>query len=82
MEPTLKSDDLILTELSQGKIDGDSIYVLRVDNDLILRRIQRKINGSLLMISDNPKYKPEEIDRTAAKDLPVIGKVVWYGRRI
>lgn len=82
MEPTLKSDDLILTELSQGNIDGDSIYVLRFDNDLILRRIQRKMNGSLLMIADNEKYKPEEIDHISAKDLPVIGKVLWYGRRI
>lgn len=82
MEPTLKSDDLILTELNQGEIDGDSIYVLRFGNTLTLRRIQRKMDGSLLVFSDNKKYKEEEYDGEKAKNLPVIGKVVWFGRRI
>jgi SOS-response transcriptional repressor LexA len=80
MEPTLAKDDLILTQLNQGEVDGDSIYVLKFGNTLTLRRIQRKANGSLLVFSDNKKYEREEYD--SDKDIPVVGKVVWYGRRI
>ncbi|SFD83931.1 S24 family peptidase [Nitrosomonas sp. Nm166] len=82
MEPTLKSGDLILIELIQSRIEDNSLYVLQLDNDLVVKRIQRKINGSLLVKSDNPKYEPEEVDARAAKKLHVIGKVVWFGRRI
>lgn len=82
MEPTLKADDLILAELSHGRVNEDSIYVLNYDGYLKVRRIQRGINGSLLMTPDNGKYKEQEIDRDDIKDLPVVGKVIWYGRRI
>lgn len=82
MEPTLRSDDLILTDTSTGHIENNSIYVLRLDNELIVKRIQRKANGSVIVKSDNPVYGEEEFDAAAAKALPVIGKVIWYGRRI
>lgn len=82
MEPTLRSDDLILTDTSRGHIEHNSIYVLQFDNELIVKRIQRKMNGSVIVKSDNPMYGEEELDALAAQSLPVIGKVIWYGRRI
>lgn len=82
MEPTLRSDDLILTDTSTGHIENNSIYVLRLDNELIVKRIQRKVNGSVIVKSDNPVYGEEEFDAASAQALPVIGKVIWYGRRI
>lgn len=82
MEPTLKSDDLILTDTRSGSIENNSIYVLQIDNELIVKRIQRKVNGAVIVKSDNPVYGEEELDALAAKSLPVVGKVVWFGRRI
>lgn len=82
MEPTLKSDDLVLTELVNGRIEDDSIYVLKLNDDLVVKRIQRKLNGSLLVKSDNPKYEPELVDESSASKLPVVGRVIWFGRRI
>lgn len=82
MEPTLRSDDLILTDISTGHIEDDSIYVLQFKNDLVLKRIQRKMNGSVVVKSDNPIYGQEEMDELAAQALPVVGRVIWYGRRI
>ena len=82
MEPTLRSDDLILTDTSRGHIEHNSIYVLRFDNELIVKRIQKRMNGSVIIKSDNPVYGEEELDALAAQSLPVIGKVVWFGRRI
>lgn len=82
MAPTLRNDDLILTDLSQSRIDDDSIYVLSIKNELVVKRIQRKLNGSFVIMTDNDAYKPEEMNEEDAMSLPVIGKVVWFGRRI
>lgn len=82
MEPTLRSDDLILTDTSSSNIENNSIYVLQIDNELIVKRIQRKVNGTVIVKSDNPVYGEEEMDALAAKSLPVVGKVVWFGRRM
>lgn len=82
MEPTLKSDDLILTDISESSIGDDSIYVLQLKNDLVLKRIQRKMNGSVIIKSDNPVYGEEELDESAVQSLHVVGRVIWYGRRI
>lgn len=82
MEPTLKSDDLILTDISESSIGDDSIYVLQLKNDLVLKRIQRKMNGSVVIKSDNPVYGEEELDESAVQSLQVVGRVIWFGRRI
>jgi phage repressor protein C with HTH and peptisase S24 domain len=82
MEPTLKTNDLILTDVRRGKLESNSIYVLQIKNELIVKRIQCKINGNVIVKSDNPNYEPEELDELAAQSLHVVGKVIWYGRRI
>ena len=82
MEPTLRSDDLILTDTSRGNIENNSIYVLQVNNELVVKRIQCKVNGTVIVKSDNPVYGEEELDALTAQSLPVVGKVVWFGRRI
>lgn len=83
MEPTLRSGDLILTDTSRVNIENNSIYVLQVNNALIVKRIQCKVNGMFTIKSDNPVYREEEeLDALTAKSLPLVGKVVWYGRRV
>lgn len=82
MEPTLRSDDLILTDVRRSHLENNSLYVLQLDNELVVKRIQRKLNGSLIVKSDNPNYESEELDELAAKSLHIIGKVIWFGRRI
>ncbi|MCE7915845.1 MAG: S24 family peptidase [Nitrosomonas sp. PRO4] len=82
MEPTLRSNDLILTDVRRGDLENNSIYVLQIKNELIVKRIQCKINGKVIVKSDNPNYESEELDELAAQSLHIIGKVIWYGRRI
>ncbi|MBL8500651.1 MAG: S24 family peptidase [Nitrosomonas sp.] len=82
MEPTLKTNDLILTDVRRGVLENNSIYVLQIKNELIVKRIQCKINGNVIVKSDNPNYEPEELDELTAQSLHVIGKVVWYGRSL
>ena len=46
---------------------------------VIVKRIELKIDGSLLVKSDNPAYEPIELKGPSIADLRVIGKVVWSG---
>jgi phage repressor protein C with HTH and peptisase S24 domain len=41
--------------------------------------VQRKHDGSLVLISDNTAYQPDTVDKAAADDVTVIGRVVWSG---
>jgi phage repressor protein C with HTH and peptisase S24 domain len=50
---------------------------------LIVKRLVKKLGGTLIIISDNPKY-PEEIykpDQDKELEIKVIGKVVWNGSK-
>ncbi len=82
MEPTLSSNDLILVNTSRNQITDNAVYVLQHDGALLVKRIQRKMNGVVLIKSDNPEYENEELDASQAQLLHVLGIVEWYGRRM
>lgn len=82
MEPTLSNEDLILVDMRSQSIGDNSIYVLRNDGQLLVKRVQRKLDGTLVIKSDNAAYDPEVVDSKHAAKLRVLGRVVWAGRRL
>ncbi len=82
MEPTLSSEDLILVNLQRNQITDNAVYVLQYDGSLLVKRIQRLMNGSVIIKSDNPEYRTEELSADQVGLLRVLGVVVWYGRRM
>ena len=82
MEPTIRHEDLILVDLEQNRIQRDSIYVLRIDNALMAKRIQRGHDGSLHVISDNKAYKEFTLVKNELDSLEILGRVVWFGRQL
>ncbi|ABK45851.1 putative phage repressor [Magnetococcus marinus MC-1] len=82
MEPTLRGGDMLLLDLRRVEVRDDAIYVLRLENHLIVKRAQRMLDGTILIRSDNPIYKEQSASPEQARQLCVIGRVVWVGRRI
>lgn len=82
MEPTLSNEDLILIDMRANSIGDNSIYVIRNDGQLLVKRVQRKLDGTIIIKSDNAAYDPETIDAKAGTKLKVVGRVVWAGRRL
>lgn len=82
MEPTLSNDDLILVNTQKGRIEDNAVYVLQHDGDLLVKRIQRKMDGTVIIKSDNPLYEQEVLDSSKTELLNVLGRVVWYGRKM
>jgi phage repressor protein C with HTH and peptisase S24 domain len=82
MIPTLADGDEILVDGSEGAERlRDGIYVLRLDDALIVKRLALNPASRKLSIkSDNQAY-PSWPD-CDLKSIDIIGRVVWAGRRI
>ncbi|HIE3015317.1 TPA: XRE family transcriptional regulator [Klebsiella pneumoniae] len=80
MEGVLNDKDIILVNHGD-KEPREGIYVLRLDGQLIVKRVQRLPGAELFVTSTNPAYKPFTINlNNIPSDFDVVGKVVWYGR--
>lgn len=83
MEPALRPGDVILVDHTDNIAKRDGIYVIRMGESLLVKRLQRLPNHRLKVTSDNPAYEPFEIslDFDLQNELSIIGRVVWSGRR-
>ncbi|WP_297813623.1 S24 family peptidase [uncultured Methylophaga sp.] len=83
MEPVLRPGDVILVDHTDNIAKRDGIYVIRMGESLLVKRLQRLPNHRLKVTSDNPAYEPFEIslDFDLQNEMSIIGRVVWSGRR-
>jgi phage repressor protein C with HTH and peptisase S24 domain len=82
MVPTLNPGDVILVERNHRATVSDGIYVIRMGEALLVKRLQFLPEGELMVTSDNPAYQPFRVStRERAEDFSIIGRVVWAGRR-
>jgi hypothetical protein len=81
MTPTLSDGDEILVDREDGAgALRDGIYVLRIEDTLVVKRVSLGPGGRLSVRSDNEAY-PGWPDIDPASVDPV-GRVVWVGRRV
>ena len=82
MAPTLGDGDDVLLDLREaGEPLRDGIYVLRVDERLLVKRLAVHPMGRHVTVqSDNPAY-PDWPD-CAIEDVVCIGRVIWAGRKV
>jgi phage repressor protein C with HTH and peptisase S24 domain len=82
MEPTLEDDDVVMVDLSQTDILAGKIYALRMDDEIVVKRLEKK-PGKLVLVSDNRRYyEPLEINLMEYGNLGVLGRVVWMAREM
>jgi len=82
MHPTIRDGDLLLVDTTDRAVTGFGIYVVEVAGERLVKRVQRKVDGSMVLISDNPSYQPDLVPAEIAERLKVIGRVVWAGGEI
>lgn len=60
-----------------GEIHGDGIYVIRIMNDLYVKRVEfDPVSQKIRIMSENPRY-PDRIESADGQTVEVVGKV--YG---
>ncbi|SHE99852.1 Phage repressor protein C, contains Cro/C1-type HTH and peptisase s24 domains [Modicisalibacter ilicicola DSM 19980] len=72
MGETLRDGDKVLIDRSQRKPDG--VFLLRMGQELRIKRVQRVAGGALMLISDNPHYEREMIRPEEMGDVELIGR--------
>jgi phage repressor protein C with HTH and peptisase S24 domain len=76
MEPTISDGDSILINTAENEPQDGHIYVIRSGETLWVKRVQRMLDGSLSLISDNKMYAPMILNLETTPDVEIIGKVV------
>ena len=80
MEPVLADGDEILVDRSDAADRlRDGIYVLRIDDTLVVKRLVVDPAGGFDIRSDNPAEAGGRIDAARAQ---IIGRVIWFGRSL
>lgn len=74
MEPTLSQGELLFVDTTK-KSGGDAIYALTINGVVVIKRVHRRMDGTLLVSNDNPKYPLSET--MLEGDANIIGQVVW-----
>jgi phage repressor protein C with HTH and peptisase S24 domain len=82
MRPTLQDEDVVLVDLSQRDILAGKIYAVRMDDEIVVKRLEKK-PGKLVLLSDNRAlYDPLEISLAEYANVEVLGRVIWMAREM
>jgi phage repressor protein C with HTH and peptisase S24 domain len=80
MIPTLADGDEILVDRGDAADRlRDGIYVLRVDDTLVVKRVAVGAAGGFDIRSDNPAAAGGALDAATAR---IMGRVIWFGRSL
>lgn len=82
MLPTIEGGDSLLVDHSRKDIYDGKIYCVRIEGQLYAKRLQKIPPNTIVVVSDNTKYRSFEIELNASPDydFEVIGEIRWWGR--
>ncbi len=80
MMPTIRDGDLILIDTTPTRFKSDAIYVIQHSDRLWVKRVQYRLDGVVVIKSDNSaNYEPESFREDQLDGIRIIGRVVWRG---
>lgn len=81
MLPTIPPKSIVFVDRNQRDL-RDGVYLVRLEEMIYVKRLQRLPNHKVKVISDNPIYEPFEVDLKNGDDFEILGKVlrVWIER--
>ena len=81
MEPTLPDGSIILVDLASEQPKDAKIFVIRTEDELIVKRLAFHEDAGWLLESDNPDRK-RWATRLWPEDAEIVGEVRWVGRSL
>ncbi len=82
MEPTIRDGDLLLVDRAIDRVVSNGIYVLVFNGAVLVKRIIVRLDGSLILKSDNELYGEEAVPKDATSELIIEGRVRWHGKTV
>jgi phage repressor protein C with HTH and peptisase S24 domain len=76
MEPTFSSGSMLLVDTSVSSINSDAVYVIGVDGQIFINRIQRNASDKgISILSDNKLYDTKTVREADMHTIVVYGRV-------
>jgi phage repressor protein C with HTH and peptisase S24 domain len=73
MEPTFSYNDIVFINRSKTDLGRGGIFTIRTQAGLFIKRVQKRLDGKLDIISDNQVYSTQTLD---SNEVEVLGRVV------
>jgi len=73
MEPTFSYNDIVFINRAKTDLQRGGIFTIRTEAGLFIKRVQKRIDGKVDIISDNKVYTTQTLD---PREIEVIGRVV------
>ena len=80
MSPTLDDGDLIMVNTRETDVRTGRIYLLRIGEELMVKRLETRPGGVLIIRSDNKEYDDIPVNLSEDSDVEVFGRMVWSCR--
>lgn len=85
MEPTLVLGDLVLVDTSVRELAAidHGLFLFKLNERILIKRLQYIPENNFRVLSDNPAYEAFSLDLSSeANGLSIMGRVVWFGRKL
>jgi phage repressor protein C with HTH and peptisase S24 domain len=73
MEPTFSYNDIVFINRSKTDLGRGGIFTIKTEAGLFIKRVQKRIDGKIDIISDNQVYSTQTLNPT---EIEVVGRVV------
>ena len=73
MEPTFSYNDIVFINRVKTDLQRGGVFTIRTEAGLFIKRVQKRIDGKIDIISDNKVYSTQTLDPS---EIEVIGRVV------
>ena len=77
MSPFLEEGDSVMIDLGQKDVIEGKVYCLRYGDELRIKRLYKRFDGGLKIISDNRGYSEELIAPADMSHIEVLGRQIW-----
>ena len=79
MEPTICSGDLLLVDRSKLQVRGERIYLINLDDEVMVKRVEWLLDGSVVIRGDNTLVSREIRSCHSKTSRNSIYLAVWCG---
>jgi SOS-response transcriptional repressor LexA len=73
MEPTFSYNDIVFINKTKKDINKGGVFALRTEAGLFIKRVEKKLDGMVDIISDNQIYNTQTL---ALDEIEILGRVV------
>lgn len=79
MAPTIRHGDMLIVDVSVRHFAYEAIYLLRLNEGVLIKRVHARPAGAFLLRGDNDRYGEYLVGAEEWARIAVLGQVIWHG---